>query len=625
MAAKIRLCFALCLCASAVSRATDNTDGLNGVVRIQSAKTLGKTKMNVGLGVEFQQSSDYVKGPTGDLSRIRPDDTTQANVIQDPAKIISGNFFLSMGILDFWDLAATLPLYYDWSGFGPYDAGLGDVEVISKFMLPPISFNKTFYEAILLSATIPTGMKGNGLFPRHIHFAADTGVDSAKNLYTVGYVTVKPMLALTLDLGKQHVPLQIHANFGGVFAEVNTQNTIVGGLAVEYTPVEFVTLFAEITAESRWSNISSGYDIRKDPLRLTPGIRITAPNGLYFFLTGDFSLSSKNDAYRHNWYEKGYTYSTGVLPDVGVQFTFGWNGFVTTQDRDHDGVPDNVDRCPDDSGPAASNGCPDPDSDKDGICDPWVSQKHQEGKYADVCKGIDKCPTQPEDMDGFQDDDGCPDFDNDGDGIPDVKDQCPNEPEDFDGFQDEDGCPDRDNDHDGIPDAVDKCPNEPEDLDGFEDEDGCPDIDNDMDGVPDIKDKCPNVAGPASNNGCPEEAPPPKPPKKEPDFPKQQVLRGVTFQGSTAELTFESLQWLDAIARTMKEFPEIEIEVHSYTDGLGKYASVMQSTQMRAEAVTAVYHQSGPGPRPRAGRGIRVGKPHCRQQDRGGEGSQPQN
>ena len=75
--------------------------------------------------------------------------------------------------------------------------------------------------------------------------------------------------------------------------------------------------------------------------------------------------------------------------------------------------------------------------------------------------------------------------DRDGDGIPDAVDACPDEPEDKDGFQDEDGCPDPDNDGDGIPDAKDKCPNEPEDKDGFQDEDGCPDRDNDNDGIPD--------------------------------------------------------------------------------------------------------------------------------------------
>ncbi|MGO9290755.1 MAG: OmpA family protein [Polyangia bacterium] len=65
--------------------------------------------------------------------------------------------------------------------------------------------------------------------------------------------------------------------------------------------------------------------------------------------------------------------------------------------------------------------------------------------------------------------------DRDGDGIPDNIDKCPDQPEDFDGFQDEDGCPDLDNDGDGIPDALDKCPNEPETFNNYMDEDGCPD------------------------------------------------------------------------------------------------------------------------------------------------------
>jgi outer membrane protein OmpA-like peptidoglycan-associated protein len=87
----------------------------------------------------------------------------------------------------------------------------------------------------------------------------------------------------------------------------------------------------------------------------------------------------------------------------------------------------------------------------------------------------DKCPDLPEDRDGFQDDDGCPDPDNDADGILDVQDKCPNDAEDRDGFEDEDGCPDPDNDHDGFADADDKCPNEPETMNGNQDFDGCPD------------------------------------------------------------------------------------------------------------------------------------------------------
>ena len=103
---------------------------------------------------------------------------------------------------------------------------------------------------------------------------------------------------------------------------------------------------------------------------------------------------------------------------------------------------------------------PNSDRDHDGILD-----------------DADACPDVPEDKDGFEDTDGCPDDDNDKDGIPDRTDKCPDAAEDKDGFEDEDGCPDPDNDKDGIPDAQDLCPNEPETVNGYADTDGCPDED----------------------------------------------------------------------------------------------------------------------------------------------------
>jgi outer membrane protein OmpA-like peptidoglycan-associated protein len=65
--------------------------------------------------------------------------------------------------------------------------------------------------------------------------------------------------------------------------------------------------------------------------------------------------------------------------------------------------------------------------------------------------------------------------DKDGDGILDADDRCPEEPEDKDGYEDQDGCPEPDNDKDGIVDGSDKCPTEAEVVNGVDDEDGCPD------------------------------------------------------------------------------------------------------------------------------------------------------
>jgi outer membrane protein OmpA-like peptidoglycan-associated protein len=89
----------------------------------------------------------------------------------------------------------------------------------------------------------------------------------------------------------------------------------------------------------------------------------------------------------------------------------------------------------------------------------------------------DQCPDAAEDDDGFEDADGCPELDNDRDGVADAQDACPDAAEDLDRNEDADGCPDADDDrdHDHIVDANDKCPDEPEVVNGNADEDGCPD------------------------------------------------------------------------------------------------------------------------------------------------------
>ncbi|HEX2670628.1 MAG TPA: thrombospondin type 3 repeat-containing protein [Polyangiaceae bacterium] len=83
--------------------------------------------------------------------------------------------------------------------------------------------------------------------------------------------------------------------------------------------------------------------------------------------------------------------------------------------------------------------------------------------------------------------------DEDGDGYADPFDKCPTKPENYNGYQDEDGCPDDpDTDRDGIADSVDQCELNPEDKDAYLDTDGCPEPDNDLDGLLDAADKCPN-------------------------------------------------------------------------------------------------------------------------------------
>jgi OmpA-OmpF porin, OOP family len=180
------------------------------------------------------------------------------------------------------------------------------------------------------------------------------------------------------------------------------------------------------------------------------------------------------------------------VPVVRGILGIGWAPRV--HDQDGDGVPDEVDQCPelaeDKDGFEDSDGCPDFDNDDDGVPD-----------------DTDRCPTEKEDSDEFEDDDGCLDPDNDHDGILDGQDACPNEAGAASKDPKQNGCPERDRDVDGIPDSQDKCPTRAEDRDAFQDEDGCPDPDNDGDKVLDADDACPLVPGAERSdptlNGCP--------------------------------------------------------------------------------------------------------------------------
>jgi len=172
--------------------------------------------------------------------------------------------------------------------------------------------------------------------------------------------------------------------------------------------------------------------------------------------------------------------------------------------------------------------------------------------------------------------------DRDSDGIPDVRDKCPDEPEDVDGFQDDDGCPDPDNDQDGIPDTDDKCPNDPEDVDGFQDGDGCPDPDNDQDGVLDANDKCPNEPGPASNGGCP-----PKFELINVTQEKIELKQAVFFQTAKAIIMPKSFGLLDEVATALRSQPSMHVRIEGHSDVRGTRAHNLRLSQARADSVKA--------------------------------------
>jgi hypothetical protein len=468
--------------------------GAYSFITLDSAEVLEHRLWHFGLVANYQREPFTYTLSTRDSAGY-----THTTSLAPVRNLAMAELVVAMGLFNRFEVGAALPLALAWDGdrFDSYGGlsgpratvwAVGDLRVEGKAEVAGFGRDRAFLLSLSAGGTLPTGD------------------DSAY----LGEKTVSGRARALLEYQRGEW-LRALAMVGGYFRQTSQflgtpeGHAMLYGAALEVKPSEQIGILAELTG--RYA--SKYYDT--NPAELCAALRFYLPSMFNLIMGAGFGLNQGIGSPS----ARGFA-GLGWAPDP--------------RDRDNDGIPDRIDRCPDEAedrdGYQDSDGCPDLDNDLDNVPD-----------------STDKCPNEPEDADGFQDEDGCPDPDNDGDGIadlndacpnekedgkgkrptdgcpsttedsdgdgiPDVRDKCPEEPEDKDGFQDDDGCPDYDNDDDGIPDGYDACPNEPEDMDGFEDSDGCPDWDNDHDGIPDVKDKCPNQPETINNfrdeDGCPD-------------------------------------------------------------------------------------------------------------------------
>ena len=273
---------------------------------------------------------------------------------------------------------------------------------------------------------------------------------------------------------------------------------------------------------------------------------------------------------------------------------------VQPLDRDHDGIPDVEDACPDDAGLRFAdmrvNGCP--DRDKDGVIDkedlcPDVSK----GEHPDPAKL--GCPAADRDQDGIVDPEdicpdvhkgpkpdpakiGCPLPDRDKDGVVDPEDVCPDEHQGQVPDPARTGCPAGDRDKDGVLDPLDLCPDEHKGLQPDPDKLGCPLPDRDKDNVPDAKDACPDKAGSPSpdpkKNGCPGLV--------EVKQGRIIIVQPVFFATNKDVILQKSFPVLQSVADALKAAPEIKkVRIEGHTDNRGKPEYNLDLSQRRAKSV----------------------------------------
>ena len=291
--------------------------------------------------------------------------------------------------------------------------------------------------------------------------------------------------------------------------------------------------------------------------------RITENWGFRYFFKYGCPLGSTADANDNR--VCGKFNDQHLIHNLGVYFNFAFN-----KDKDGDGVPNKLDKCPNTLPEAVNfvdeNGC-DKDSDGDGVFD-----------Y------LDKCPNTPA---GIKvDEKGCP-VDSDGDGVTDDIDLCPETPAEARGYVDANGCP-LDSDGDGVPDYIDRCPNTNAGtkVDAY----GCPDslkiprydaygrpIDGDGDGIPDYLDNCPEIPGVESNNGCPEVT--------EETMSILQTLEGIQFETAKSVIRRSYYEILSKVVKIMKENPHYKLIISGHTDNVGESEMNERLSNSRANEV----------------------------------------
>ncbi len=517
----VSLALALAVSAFADHAQTINRNGVAGVSYTQSAQTLGHSK----LGLFILTDAGF-----GSYEKSEQDKAVQFEGFNGAAGF-------GFGISDYFDI------------------GLGITPQYSQIKLVESGdLNKSY-----------NYWTGRG----EIKFRLPLPDDQPADLALYGIATGSSMedlvlnggAAFTLDLDKMDaVPVLIHAN-GGVSVALHGDSKIkpYASGAAEIFLIDVISLFAEYYWSMDFTKVPSLDDAGNMVENSVTSYNNRATGAIVLHLPAGFDIHAGATV---AWGNEGFKWPKSV--DLPIYMGITWSGFLMPQDADGDGINDDIDDCPYDFGHRLNRGCPlgTPDTDEDGVCDPWVSEKGLEDEFSSVCEGYDQCPNEE-----GEGDDGCPlnEPDPDGDGVCDpwvsqkkmLKkfkkickgiDECPTQA----GDPKFNGCPSKapDPDNDGMCSpwvtdegvlgdfaetcsGYDMCPGEA----GTKANKGCPWDDPDVDGdglcdpwVAEKKmgyyfekaaedetianewfidksckgiDKCPSEHGPASNEGCP--------------------------------------------------------------------------------------------------------------------------
>jgi len=417
-----------------------NKYGHVGIWNTHSAQTLGKTRVGFNIYANIALDKDFVKNVAwwdyqqdgawleyaNDLNKLDYKKTTL-------------NLSLAYGLTHYLDLGVMLPVYIDWldnvssktigaDGMPIYDlydatgrngtkGGAGDLEISLKFQYPPYPHRNFFQMAYYGAVAVPTGKDDEAWFPRSTRYydkKSDANFNYETYEFNQDYGSVSPYLADIMGVNafytsskpeidmkmlwtwdfremSDNFPVLFHVNYGlRWMLQWRNEHVFYLNSGLEVRPAKWLNIFADFSAEPRFGSIQQletfGLDraedrddlgsdldgklipyaykrsLKSDPLRISPGIAFLTPIGITLSAGFDISLASKNNffygdqstsLFRDNYethYEQligpdGQPYNgrpyavrkadareqnvlieTGVEPKVAFVASLGWNG-----------------------------------------------------------------------------------------------------------------------------------------------------------------------------------------------------------------------------------------------------------------------------------------------------------
>ena len=349
---------------------------------------------------------------------------------------VNGSFLFAYGVSDRLQLDVALPVTFGQGGSGvsPITGGAG----IQDTAMRDVRFGMAF--ALLTRARVaPDTIPGHS-FAATAHFDVAAPTGDRSQFAGERAAVWAPSVAFDWRRGKLFAGVEVGARVRPVTeiagARIGTQGVVGLGFGYDLLDRELLTLAAEARALPTFAEQHDAKQLRPSgPIESVPNGRHITPAEWMItartspLLGGDLGLQIGGGG--------GIPLSGGDAAPTTPRYRFvvSIRYAPLARDTDGDGVLDKDDKCPGVKAPpvpgAPPDGCPHADVPPQNTA-PVVSLKLVPSNV---------CATEPDSVDGFRDSDGCPDEDSDNDGVPNRMDKCPLVSEDFAGATD--GCPEK--------------------------------------------------------------------------------------------------------------------------------------------------------------------------------------